>query len=200
MSVKETLKKTFETLTGAGREDAEDTRKRVGAVEPQVFWFTDDGATPNNPSLPFLYYPGALRLTDAADPAAVFEVLFESHGWGGSWRNGIYTYLHYHSQTHEARGIARGRARVRFGGDNGRTVEVEAGDVAILPAGTGHQLIDKSSDLLVVGAYPPEGSYDLCRGSPEEHARAVRWIPEVPVPSADPVYGKSGGLADFWRA
>ena len=199
MHLAETLKKAFEKLTGVGREDAEDARKRVGPVEPQAYSFADDGATPNNPSLAFLYYPGAVRLAGTADPAAVFEVLFESHGWGGSWRNGVYDYLHYHSRTHEALGIARGWARVRFGGDKGRTVKVEAGDVAVLPAGTGHQLIEASGDLLVVGAYPPEGSYDLCRGSPEEHARALQAIPEVPVPSADPVYGKGGGLARFWR-
>lgn len=199
MSVKETLKKTFENLTGVGREDAEEARKRVEPIEPQAFSFADDGTTPNNPSLPFLYYPAVVRLTEATDPAAVFEVLFESHGWGGSWRNGIFDFLHYHSGTHEALGIARGRARVRFGGDKGRTVEVEAGGVAILPAGTGHQLIKASNDLLVVGAYPPEGRYDLCRGRPEEHARAVRSIPEVPVPSTDPVYGKDGGLTRFWR-
>jgi uncharacterized protein YjlB len=199
MSVKETLKKTFENLTGVGREDVEVARGRVEPVEPEAYSFADDGTTPNNPALPFLVYPGAVRLAEAADPAAVFEVLFESHGWGGSWRNGIFDFLHYHSQIHEALGIARGRARVRFGGDKGRTVAVEAGDVAILPAGTGHQLIEGSNDLLVVGAYPPEGRYDLCRGRPEEHARAVRSIPEVPVPLADPVFGKDGGLTRFWR-
>ena len=36
------------------------------------------------------------------------------------WRNGIYPYVHYHSMIHEALGVARGRAKVRFGGDNGQ--------------------------------------------------------------------------------
>src|SRR4051794_40507867 len=146
MYVKETLKKTLESITGIGQEGADDALARVEGVEPQTYSFADDGSTPNNPILPFVLYEHAVRLEDASDPAAVFEELFGSHGWGRSWRNGIYDYLHYHSRIHEALGIARGRARVRFGGEKGRTVEVESGDVAILPAGTGHQLMEGSDD------------------------------------------------------
>jgi hypothetical protein len=79
----------------------------------------------------------AVRLPECLDPAAVFEELFDSRGWGRSWRDGIYDYVHYHSSIHEVLGIARGSARVRFGGAKGRALNVRAGDVAILPAGTG---------------------------------------------------------------
>ena len=199
MYVKETLKKAFETVTGIGKPSKDDVPARVNSRTPQTIMFADDGVTPNNPKFPFIYYRSPVRLSDADDPAAIFEELFRLNGWGRSWRNGIYNFLHYHSQIHEVLGIARGHARVRFGGDNEKIVEVKAGDVAILPAGTGHERISASADLLVVGAYPPEGTYDLCKGSEAEHARAVRTVTEVPVPKNDPVYGNEGGLIELWR-
>jgi uncharacterized protein YjlB len=101
---------------------------------------------------------------------------------------------------HEALGIARGKATVRFGGDKGEIVEVKAGDLAVLPAGTGHQRLASSDDLLVIGAYPPEGTYNLCRDSKADHGAALATIPNVPVPNSDPVLGKNGGLVRLWRA
>jgi uncharacterized protein YjlB len=153
---------------------------------------------PNNPALPLLHYRHALALDNVADPAAAFEALFGTHGWGQSWRNGIYPYVHYHSAIHEVLGIARGSVRVRFGGDTGVELDLAAGDVAVLPAGTGHQRLAGSPDLLVVGAYPPEGTYDECRGSAEEHARALVSIPQVPLPAQDPVFGADGPLTQAW--
>ena len=66
-------------------------------------------------------------------------------------------------------------------------------------SGTGHQRVWASPDLLVVGAYPPNGRYDLCRGSKAEHAKAVLAIPHVPLPETDPVFGKTGPLIELWR-
>ena len=83
---------------------------------------------------------------------------------------------------HEAMGVARGHAEVRFGGDNGRTIDVASGDVVVLPAGIGHQRLTQSPDLVVIGAYPPNGKYNLCRGSKAEHANALASIPDVPQP------------------
>ena len=88
--------------------------------KPQTTLLKDDGTVPNNPTLPLIHYRNAVRLTNSEDPAAIFERLFESNGWKGTWRDGIYDYLHYHSNTHEVLGIARGEARVRFGGYKGR--------------------------------------------------------------------------------
>jgi uncharacterized protein YjlB len=95
-------------------------------------------------------------------------------------------------------GIAKGRVRVRFGGKKGKEIDLEPGDVTVLPAGTGHQRISESTDLLVVGAYPPSGQYNLCRGSRAEHTRALQSIPLVPKPEADPVYGPDGPLVRLW--
>src|SRR5258707_8189913 len=198
MYVLESLKKTFEQITGVGKPSAASLHRFIRRRKAHAGIFHDDGAIPNNPILPFIHYRSPVRLTHAPDPAAVLEELFECNGWSDSWRNGIYDFLHYHSGTHEVLGIARGHARVRFGGRDGKIVTLRAGDVVILPAGTGHQRISASRDLLVVGAYTAAGQYDECKGSPEEHARALQSIPKVRLPARDPVYGADGPLLDSW--
>jgi uncharacterized protein YjlB len=168
-------------------------------AEPLAFSFADDGSIPNNPTLPFLVYRGAIDLSGTPDPERVIEKTFARHGWGDMWRNGIYPYVHYHSMIHEALGIARGRAKVRFGGAQGETLELAGGDVVVLPAGTGHQGMWVAPELVVIGAYPRTGKYDLCRGSKAEHAKALVTIPKVPLPETDPVHGKDGPLMRLWR-
>ena len=169
-------------------------------VEPLTFMFADDGAVPNNPRLPFLVYRGVVDLTGTADPEEEVEKTFGDNSWGDMWRNGIFPYVHYHSMIHEGLGVARGRARVRFGGNNGEELDLNQGDVVVLPAGTGHQGLWASPDLMVIGCYPKTGRYDLCRGSRAEHARALQTIRHVPLPDSDPVFGKSGPLIRLWRA
>ena len=168
-------------------------------MEPETFSFVDDGSIPNNPKLPFLIYRGAIDLKGNPDPEDVIERIFAANRWGEMWRNGVYPYVHYHSMIHEAMGLARGRAKVRFGGKGGREVDIFAGDVCVLPAGTGHQGLWASPDLMVIGAYPPTGKYDLCRGSKADHARAIATIAEVPLPTTDPVFGAAGPLTQLWR-
>jgi uncharacterized protein YjlB len=197
MYIKETLKKAVE-ITGIGKPSAGSVRAALRACKPDKIMFEDDGMVPNNARLPFVVYRSALDLPPTGDAAAAFEQLFHSNGWGHSWRNGIYSYVHYHSSTHEVLGIARGRASVRFGGKKGATFELSAGDVAILPAGTGHQRLSASKDLLVIGAYPPDGAFDECRGSLQERERALQSIPMVPMPPTDPVYGADGPLMQAW--
>jgi uncharacterized protein YjlB len=84
--------------------------------------FRDDGFIPKNPRFPLAVYRSAVKLPRSLDPAAVWEALFESYGWGDTWRDGIYDYLHYHSRIHEVLGFARGNAIVRLGGNKGRIV------------------------------------------------------------------------------
>lgn len=200
MFLLEKAKRLFQRVTGRGMPTAKEARAHVRDIKPQQFSFADDGSIPNNPELPLLFYNEAVDLGGAHDPAAVLEVLFSSNGWGESWRNGIYQFVHYHSGIHEVLGIARGRARVRFGGSLGSELELTPGDVAVLPAGTGHQCLSATKDFLVVGAYPPDGKYDLCRGSPEEHESARRSIRKVPFAKKDPLFGADGPLTAIWRS
>lgn len=199
MPVLESVKKLAGKATGLGRPSRDRLHQLVSDRKVNAWLFRDDGVIPNHPRWPLIALRGAVRLPDDLDPAAIFEDLFEANGWGDSWRNGIYDYVHYHSRIHEVLGIARGRGQVRFGGNKGRTLRLKAGDVAILPAGTGHQCLDASDDFLVVGAYPPSGSYDECSSS-EDHRRALKTIPKVGRPRKDPVYGSAGPLLKAWKA
>jgi uncharacterized protein YjlB len=167
---------------------------------PITHAFADDGRIPNNPTLPLILYRGAIDLTGSPDPEKLIEKTFAANGWGNMWRNGIYPYVHYHSMIHEAMSVARGRAKVRFGGEAGEEIEIAPGDVVVLPAGTGHQCLTQSRDLVVIGAYPPSGKYNLCRGSKAEHAKALATIRKVPPPATDPVFGAKGPLIVLWRA
>jgi uncharacterized protein YjlB len=166
-------------------------------IVPLAIVFEDDGLVPNNP-VPFLVYQGAVDVANG-HPEKTIEGLFGINGWGAMWRNGVYDYLHYHATVHEALGVARGHALVRFGGDRGRELEISAGDVAILPAGTGHQCLSASPDFCVVGAYPPGPHMQITRPTPENHAMALRTIPHVKPPQTDPVRGEKGPLVKLWK-
>lgn len=163
-------------------------------TDPETFTFADDGAIPNSKA-PMLLYRGAV----AADPEAI-EALFAANAWPPAWRDGIHPFHHFHSTAHEALGVARGRASVLFGGPNGVTLEVAAGDVVVLPAGVGHCAMDASPDLLIVGAYPRgmEQRLDTRRGRKEEVDAARANIARVPLGVADPVVGPDGPLMRLW--
>lgn len=159
--------------------------------------FADHGGIPNHPHWPLVVYRGALPGADA--PAC--EALLRENGWGGTWRNGVFAYHHYHSTSHEVLAVVRGEARVTFGGEQGETLALRRGDVAVLPAGTGHCRVDASRDFLVVGAYPAgQEDYDVCTGKPDERPEALEHIRQVPRPEADPLYGEDGPLLAHWPA
>ena len=199
MPIIEKIKEIAEKATGWSRPSGEALARLVRQRKANSFRFEDDGIIPNHPKWPLVLYRGAVALPDGFDPAAVFEELFAGNGWGQSWRNGIYDFVHYHAQIHEVLGVARGEAQVQFGGRNGRKLAVKAGDVAILPAGTGHQLISASEDFCVVGAYPPGPQMQITRPTPANHAKALKTIPGVKLPKTDPVRGEDGPLVRLWK-
>lgn len=162
---------------------------------PQSFILQPNGWVPNNPRLPALFYKRAIEVA-GDDPASLFEAVFRRNGWPPQWRNNVYDFHHYHSTAHEALGFAAGRARLVLGGPNGREVIVEPGDAALLPVGTGHCRLEASDDFLVVGAYPPNQQWDICRQAPTREARER--MERLPFPAADPVTGDL--LAKLWPA
>ncbi|MBY0380330.1 MAG: hypothetical protein K2W78_00185 [Xanthobacteraceae bacterium] len=165
-------------------------------TQPLAIFFEDDGLVPNS-RLPFLVYRQAIRI-DPSHSEHTIEGLFGAHGWGQMWRDGIYDYLHYHATVHEALAIARGHARVRFGGDHGQEFGLAAGDAVVLPAGTGHQCLSCSADFVVVGAYPPGPHMQITRPTKDNYRKALETIPKVALPQTDPLHGRNGPLVRLW--
>lgn len=158
--------------------------------------FKDDGTIPNS-KLPLLIYKNVFSEEKAN--ADFITKHFEDRDWSNSWKNGVYDYHHYHSNTHEVLGVFSGYATILFGGEEGSAFSIEEGDAVAIPAGVGHKLIQASDDFGVIGAYPNGMSYDLKKGNSEERPEADQNIEKVPLPETDPVYGKMEGLVSLWR-
>jgi len=196
MDTIEPIKRLAEKATGIGVPSKEEALSSVRRVRPLKMKFKDDGYIPNS-KWPLIAYRKAVALRKG-DPAALMETIFQANGWGDCWRNGVYDYVHYHSGIHEALGVARGSAWLRLGGNKGESLKVFAGDVLVIPAGVGHECLEAAKDFLVVGAYPPTGTYDECRGSFQERDAARKSVAKVKVPAKDPLFGADGGLRLIW--
>jgi uncharacterized protein YjlB len=131
------------------RPSARDLDAALRPRKAKAFLFKDDGIIPNNPNLPLVLYrsPSGLR---ANSTRRVCSKSFSS-ATAGAIAGGMAFTITRIIITCAA---VRAETRVRLGGAKGRGLKLNAGDVVILPAGTGHER-PGSADLLVIGAYPP---------------------------------------------
>ncbi|WP_207478359.1 cupin domain-containing protein [Arenibaculum pallidiluteum] len=168
-------------------------------VAAEKHFLPDDGIFPNNAALPLLLYRATMPEHDTEARASAFERAFTRNGWHGTWRDGVFPYHHYHAEAHEVLGVAAGEAQLIFGGEGGVTVTIRPGDAVVIPAGVAHRNLGSTSDFLVVGAYPVGQSPDMRTGRPDERERALRTIPRVALPDADPIHGPGGPLDRHWH-
>ena len=96
--------------------------------------------------------------------------------------------------------MASGWADIVLGGPTvGQTFRLEAGDLVVLPAGTGHCRVDSSSDFAICGCYPPgQSNYTIVKERDGALARHAADIANVPLPETDPVFGADGPLITGW--
>jgi len=125
--------------------------------------------------------------------------LFENNNWRNTWQQGIYTYHHYHSTTHEVLCVCKGETLLLLGGENGITVLIQEGDVLVIPAGVAHINLGKENDVSCIGAYPDGRDYDMNFGKQGERPRTDHNIASLPLPQTDPVFGANDGLLQIWR-
>lgn len=158
---------------------------------------TDDGIFPNNGLLPLIIYEKAVHVPQE-NPGKIIIDYLETNAWTNAWENGVFDYHHYHSTAHEVLVIVRGSARIQFGGSGGVAVLLEAGDAVVIPAGVAHKAIDLYDEFTCVGAYPSGQEYDIIKEDNNKRDEAILNIKQVPLPTADPIYGIEGPLLNNW--
>ena len=155
-----------------------------------------DAFVPNS-LLPLILYRTALP-----PHVEIIEQRFLENRWLPAWRDVLFSHQLYHSNAHEALGVVSGRATILFGGPDGQQINLTGGDVVVIPAGVARKCLKQSADLLIVGAYPENGSPEPNgNGEPSDEAgylRAVVAVAMVPAPALDPVFGRQGWLVDEW--
>ncbi|KAL4881824.1 hypothetical protein BJY04DRAFT_217893 [Aspergillus karnatakaensis] len=206
---------------------------------------------PNSPKPLLLYKNTFLDPTDKSKVSILNAYdTFTSHGWTPRW---ITTYgrtqvSHYHPQTHEVMIVLSGPGTIRFGTadlaadpekhtygkpgvdfeDGSTWIDVEAGDLFVIPAGVTHKSYDvreKRQDPtclsgggahrieaadprefvrgLQVGGFTMMGAYpgDATWGWAEggEHIRRFEDVWRVRNPDLDPVFGAERGVNEFWK-
>src|SRR5579871_199454 len=114
-------------------------------------------------------------------------------GMGGSASGRIrFTITHTSIPMRTRSSESEGTVTLRVGGETGRLLRLEAGDMLVLPAGVGHRRVSHDERLRVVGAYPPgQAHFDM--------KRKGRRVPRVPLPETDPLEGETGAVPRIWR-
>lgn len=166
------------------------------ALKVEKYHFEDDGDIPNS-KYPLVIYRDTFSDLERK-PADWLEQKFASNDWSNAWRWGVYDFHHYHSNTHEVLGVFKGWALLQLGGEKGKKIKVQAGDIIVIPAGVGHKCIEAGEGFEVVGAYPNGLKPDMNKGKAGERPQVDKNIAEVRFPDSDPLLGRGAGIINLW--
>ncbi|SGZ56104.1 CIC11C00000000480 [Sungouiella intermedia] len=158
--------------------------------------------------------------TDEAARKEHIKQLMEANNWRPERVYGSITVAHYHPNVHEAYAVLAGSSRLCLGqdvtieqttidnerGDNFVEVNLNTGDVIVIPAGVAHCSKTYSPQYRYLASYPKEGEYwrlvqktHIDRVENYDNLKDVAVSQNVLMPTADPVFGlESGGLLDLW--
>jgi uncharacterized protein YjlB len=165
-------------------------------MSPELLNFRPDEDMPNS-HLPLVLWRGRLPLGERSGTAAT--ALFRRNGWQGTWVYTVFPYWHFHTRGHEVLACVSGKARIGLGGDRGVKVDIEPGDVCVIPAGVGHRRYDASGDFQMAGGYPPGQQGNIVRPGEIDATIAAREIGALGLPEFDPISGLADGVAAIWR-
>lgn len=158
--------------------------------------------TPNSAN-PMIIYRGALEpATSLEQDIARASEFLARNGWAIAWYTdkGLHPFHHFHTNAHEIVWVARGSQRGTFGGPDGIDATVRAGDLIVLPAGTGHIGLEKTDDLYMIGGYPAGTARgNVVRSDESIGLSFANEIAGIPVPT-DPLTGKDGVLTESWHS
>jgi uncharacterized protein YjlB len=164
-----------------------------------IFYYliSDNGIFPNS-HLPVILYKSVFELP-LLNPGRFIITALKNNLWENSWKNGVYNYNHYHSTAHEVLAVYKGKTKLLLGGENGLVVEIETGDVLVIPAGVAHKNITPENKFKCVGAYPKGQDYDMNYGKAGERPGTDENINKLRLPLMDPVFGVNGPIMDLWH-
>ncbi|WXC67415.1 hypothetical protein SNK03_013210 [Fusarium graminearum] len=212
--------------------------------EPILYTIKPTKLVPNSPK-PLLLYKNAFVKDGKVDRTAAFDT-FKANNWDVQWvvRYGRHQRAHYHSQTHEVMVVVSGPGRIRWGvadlsddweehtygqayEDGGLEVEVEVGDLFVIPAGISHKPYDPNATeasfgcltgdaraiasdnarimvaevpiegFCMMGAYPKGFSWTWDEGGDSADDFEAVW--RVENAAADPYTGQNGGINKYWK-
>ncbi|WYZ42404.1 hypothetical protein EsH8_VI_000103 [Colletotrichum jinshuiense] len=164
----------------------------------QCYFLSPNRDAPNS-TLPVLHYRDVLPEPRGEESTTEF---LTRNRWEkrGAW--GHIEIRHFHPNSHECYGIFRGHSKLLIGkiqDGTGVEVDVKAGDVIVLPAGTAHSCLESSPDYRYIGVYPegcPRWRNEMGKKPAEMFGSVIK---AVDMPKEDPVYGKNGPLVRLWH-